>query len=218
MQRAAPGRARGASEFRPTRQPGPSARRSRFCLNATAGRGVSVSHHALPYLLPRTAAPIGRGQRASFRPDGRVAAAQSRPSRSGREHHDAGRCGGTPADLREPLYCDHVESRQALTQPLCFLILGRLVEPLRRLEIRELEQHKAFGLPIALKHRNLAAGRDEAASAGCDSVGGSISSGLIKLSLLRIQYGGLEDDVRGHSESFRDWSGGVTPQRVRRGR
>src|SRR5881398_3506027 len=82
-----------------------------------------------------------------------------------------GRCGAAHQEMdpmetqysAESVYRDHVETRRTLTQPLRFLILGRLVEPLRRLEIWELEEHEALGLPIALQHRELTAARDEAA-------------------------------------------------------
>ena len=99
----------------------------------------------------------------------------------------------------ESVYRDHVETRRTLTQPLRFLILGRLVEPLRRLEIWELEEHEALGLPIALQHRELTAARDEAASAGCHRGGRGL---LVELVLLRITDVSLNDDVRSHTDSF----------------
>src|SRR5438045_9428552 len=100
--------------------------------------------------------------------------------------------------LGHSFYRDHVEARSALAQSLRFLVLGRLVEPLRRLEIWELEQREALGPPIALQDRQLTAARDEAASAGCH---GGWRGLLVELVLLRITDVSLNDDVRSHTDS-----------------
>src|SRR5581483_10599233 len=96
-------------------------------------------------------------------------------------------------------YCDHVETRRALAQHLCFLVLGRLVEPLRRLEIRELEEREALGPPISLQDRQLTAAGDEAAPAGCHGCWRGL---LVELVLLRIMDVNVDDDVRSHRDSF----------------
>ena len=93
---------------------------------------------------------------------------------------------------------DHVEACGPLAQPLRILILGRFVEPLRRLHIRELEEHNALGLPVALQHRERAAAGDEPASAGCHGGGRGLLSELVLLSVMDV---GLDNDVGGHGHS-----------------
>src|SRR5690349_22227497 len=52
---------------------------------------------------------------------------------------------------------DHAHDRRALTRRARLAVLGRVVEFLRLLDARKLEDHDALGMPVALEHLDLAA-------------------------------------------------------------